>query len=443
MSSLLVRGGLLVTMDSHRRIIEGNLYVENELIREVPSQRTIADTVVEATNRLVLPGFVQAHVHLCQTLFRGLADDMDVVDWLRLRIWPLEQAHDEESLYDSARLAIAEMIQSGTTCALTIETVHHTEAALQAVLDTGFRATCGKALMDNWEVGTEMVGESTEEALADSLHLLRQYHGAGSGRLRYALSPRGARNVTDELWTRVRDLARDEGVRIHTHAAENQTQSERLARLPGGRDVLYLDSLGVLGPNLVLAHCVWVTPEEQALLASTGTRVAHCPSANLKLASGFAPIPDMLEQGITVGLGADGAPCNNNLDMFQEMRLAALMHKPAYGPCSMSAATVLEMATLGGARALGLEDQIGSLEVGKRADFTIISRHGLHANPQTDPVSAIVYAHKATDVETVVIDGQVVLHDRQFTTLDEVQVRRAAERSIERVLGRAPLPVDC
>jgi cytosine/adenosine deaminase-related metal-dependent hydrolase len=205
-----------------------------------------------------------------------------------------------------------------------------------------------------------------------------------------------------------------------------------------------LNSLGVLGSNLVLAHCVWVTPEERALLADTGTRVAHCPSANLKLASGFAPIPEMLEQDIIVGLGADGAPCNNNLDMFQEMRLAALMHKPSYGPRSMPAATVLEMATLGGARALGLEDQIGSLEIGKRADLIIISRDGLHVSPQmqVDLVSAVVYAHKAADVETVVIDGQVVLRDRQFTTLDESEIHRSAERSIEQVLGRVSFPMD-
>jgi 5-methylthioadenosine/S-adenosylhomocysteine deaminase len=425
-------------MDPHRRVFTGNLYVEDGVIREVGSQRTVADTVIEAAGRLVLPGFVQTHVHLCQTLFRGQADDMDVVDWLRLRIWPLEQAHDEGSLYNSARLAIAEMVQSGTTCALTIETVRHTEAALQAVLDTGFRATCGKALMDNREAGTNMLGESTEDGLAESMRLLRRYHGAGEGRLRYALSPRGTRNVTDQLWARVRDIAQEEGVIIHTHAAENRAQSERLAHLPGGRDVQYLHSLGILGPNLVLAHCVWVTPQDQETLASTGTRVAHCPSANLKLASGFAPIPEMLERGLTVGLGADGAPCNNNLDMFQEMRLAALMHKPTYGPRAMPASTVLEMATLGGARALGLEDQIGSLEVGKRADIIVISGDGLHLSPQTsgDPVSALVYSHRATDVETVIIDGCVVFQDRRFTTLDEREIRQAAERSIEQLLDR-------
>jgi cytosine/adenosine deaminase-related metal-dependent hydrolase len=230
-------------------------------------------------------------------------------------------------------------------------------------------------------------------------------------------------------------------VLLHSHAAENREQTERLAQLPGGSDVLYLDSLGVLGPNLVLAHCVWVTPKEREMLAASNTRVAHCPSANLKLASGFAPVPQMLAQGITVGLGADGAPCNNTMDMFREMRHAALIHKPRHGPRSMSAPTVLEMATLGGARALGLEDQIGSLEVGKRADLTVLSRDGTHVAPRrhADPVSAVVYAHGAADVETVVIDGDVVLRDGILTTMDEAQITRAAEASLGRVLSRAKL----
>jgi cytosine/adenosine deaminase-related metal-dependent hydrolase len=177
------------------------------------------------------------------------------------------------------------------------------------------------------------------------------------------------------------------------------------------------------------------------MLAASNTRVAHCPSANLKLASGYAPIPQMLAQGITVGLGADGAPCNNNMDMFREMRHAALIHKPRHGPRSMSAPTVLEMATLGGARALGLEAEIGSLEVGKKADLIVLSRDGLHAVPRlhTDPLSAVVYSHQAGDVETVVIDGDVVLREGRLTTMDEREIRRAAEASLERVLSRARL----
>jgi cytosine/adenosine deaminase-related metal-dependent hydrolase len=441
MSSLLVRNGLLVTMDPQRRVLEGDLYAVDGVIREVGTAPPSADVVIEAAGKLVLPGFVQVHVHLCQTLFRGLADDMDVVDWLRTRIWPLEQAHDEESLYDSARLAIAEMIRGGTTCALTMETVRHSESALQAVVDSGFRATCGKALMDNLETGTEMVGETTQEALTEALDLLDRFHGAANGRVRYALSPRGTRNASSELWQRVRNIAQDRGVLIHSHAAENREQTERLAQLPGGSDVVYLASLGVLGPNVVLAHCVWVTPEEREILARSNTRVAHCPSANLKLASGYAPIPQMLEQGIAVGLGADGAPCNNNLDMFREMRLAALIHKPQHGPRSMSAPTVLEMATLGGARALGLDDQIGSLEVDKRADLVVLSREGVHTVPRrhADPISALVYAHQAADVETVVIDGDVVLRDGCLTTMDESEISGAAEASLERVLSRANL----
>src|SRR5713226_1747771 len=324
--SVLIRDGLVVTMDPKRRVLRTNVYVEGNRIAECPSDRTTADEVIDATDCLVIPGLIQTHVHLCQTLFRGLADDMDVVDWLRLRIWPFEQAHDAESVFDSARLGIAEMLRGGTTTALTIETVRHTEETFRAILETGFRAVSGKAMMDRFEVGTEMLGEDTDESMAESLLLLNEFHGAANGRVRYAFCPRGSRNATEGLWKDVAAAADEHDAWIHTHAAENRAQTERLA-IEGGTDVAYLAGLGVLGRRAVLAHCIWLTDEELHLLAETGTNVAHCPTCNMKLASGFAPVPELLDLGVTVGLGADGAPCNNTLDMFQEMRMASLIHK--------------------------------------------------------------------------------------------------------------------
>ncbi|HXJ63475.1 MAG TPA: amidohydrolase family protein, partial [Actinomycetota bacterium] len=275
--TLLLRGGLVVTMDAARRVLETNVLVRGGRIAECPSDATEADVVVDASGCLVIPGLVQTHVHLCQTLFRGMADDMDVIDWLRLRIWPFEQAHDAGSVYDSARLAIAEMLLGGTTTALTIETVRHTEEAFRAILETGFRAVSGKAMMDRFEVGTEMVGEGTAESMAESLRLLREFHGAGDGRLRYAFCPRGSRNATEELWRDVADAAAEHDAWIHTHAAENEAQTERLAA-EGGTDVAYLGGMGVLGPRTVLAHCIWLTDDERRLLADTGANVAHCPT---------------------------------------------------------------------------------------------------------------------------------------------------------------------
>lgn len=438
MTSVLIRNGTLLPMNPPGEVLQGDLFIQDGRIAELPTARRQADRVIDAQDMLVLPGFVQVHVHLNQTLFRGQADDMDVVDWLRLRIWPLERAHNRASLAAAARLSIAELIRGGTTTAFTIETLHHTEAAFEAADQMGFRATIGNAMMDRWEVGTEMIGEDTETAVRKSLALYERYHDTAGGRLGYAFCPRGTRNATDALWKEIVPLARERGVRVHTHAAENEAQTERLAGF-GGREIHYLNAMGALGPDLVLAHCIWLTDEERSLIAETGTHVAHCPSANLKLASGFARIPEMIEAGVSVALGADGAPCNNNLDAFTEMRLAALIHKPRRGPKAMPAATVLEMATLNGARAMGLESQIGSLEVGKQADLTLIRRREIHAWPQvgTDPHAEVVYAHHRGDVDAVLIGGEVVFEHGRLTRVDEEEILRDARRELARLLERA------
>ncbi len=419
MPSILIRNGTLLTMNPARDVLQGDIWIEDGIIREIPTTRNRADSIIDASDMLVLPGFVQVHVHLNQTLFRGQADDMDVIDWLRLRIWPFERAHNYASVYASARLSIAELIRGGTTTGFTMETLHHTEAAFEAAAQMGFRAIIGNAMMDRWEVGTEMVGEDTQTTLRKSLALYESFHNTADGRLGYAFCPRGTRNVTDELWREVAELAKERQVRVHTHAAENKEQTERLAK-QGGREVHYLSKMGAVRSNLVLAHCVWLTSQEQALLAEHGSHVAHCPSANLKLASGIAPIPEMIEMGVNVALGADGAPCNNNLDIFTEMRHAALIHKPRAGPKAMSAETIVEMATLGGARAMGLEGQIGSLEAGKKADLTLIRRREIHAWPQVgnNPYAEVVYEHRSEDVDTVLIDGNVVLREGQFAHID-------------------------
>ena len=437
MPTILIRNATIITMNPAREVLQGNILIEDGVIAEVPSFCKQADTILDASDMLALPGFIQVHVHLNQTLFRGLADDMDVVDWLRLRIWPFEKAHNHTSLFASARLSIAEMIRGGTTTAFTMETINHTEAAFEAAARMGFRAVIGNAMMDRWEVGTEMIGEDTQTALQKSRELYEQYHGAAGGRLGYAFCPRGTRNVTDELWREVAWLAKELNIRVHSHAAENKQQTERLAQY-GGREIHYLDSMGAVGPELVLAHCVWLTPEEQAILAQNNTHVAHCPSANLKLASGVAPVPEMMASGVDVALGADGAPCNNNLDIFTEMRLAALIHKPRRGPKSMPAETVLEMATLGGAHAIGLEAQVGSLETGKRADITLIRRRELHAWPQVDtnPYVEVVYEHHAADVDTVMIDGNVILRSGQFTGFDTEEILSDAQNELAALLSR-------
>jgi 5-methylthioadenosine/S-adenosylhomocysteine deaminase len=397
------------------------------------------DDAIDARGCAVVPGFVQAHVHLCQTLFRGLADDMDVIDWLRERVWPLEQAHDPASLGASAALGTAELLLGGTTTALSMESVRHTDASFAAVERLGMRAFIGKAVMDRHEPGTEMEGETTDDAWAEVLRIVERWDGAAGGRLRVALSPRGPRNATPETWRRVVALAHEADLRMHTHVNENRGQADRLGATPEGRDLVALDSWGALVDRLVMAHCVWLDDRERELLRSSGAHVCHCPSANLKLASGIAPIPEYLADGVNVALGADGAACNNRLDALTEMRLAALVHKPRCGPRAMPARTVLELATVGGARALGIDHLVGSLDVGKLADIAVIRTDGTHVAPLagSHPADQIVYACQSSDVTSVLVEGRAVVRDHTLTTADEAEVRAEAERQRRALLARS------
>jgi len=437
--SILIKGGVVVTVDAGDRVFEGDVLVRDGRIAAVGEAGYTADVTVDARGCAVLPGFVQTHVHLCQTLFRGAADDLELIDWLKRRVWPLEAAHTPQSVRASARLGIAEMIRGGTTCALTMETVNHTDAAFRAVEESGFRATVGKCMMDKGDEVPAPLREEAEASVGESLELLSKWHGRAGGRLRYCFAPRFAVSCTRELLERVARLARERGVMIHTHASENRDEIELVERETGRRNVVYLDELGISGPHVALAHCVHVDESEIDLLARAGTHVAHCPSSNLKLGSGLAPVAEMLERGVSVSLGADGAPCNNRLDMFTEMRTAALLQKVRRGASALPAHRVLRMATVGGARALGLDAEIGSLEVGKRADLTVLDLERLHLTPRPDAVSTLVYAAEAGDVRTVLIDGRFVLREGELTTLDVREVLAEARAQHESLHARAGL----
>ncbi|MGB9660834.1 MAG: 5'-deoxyadenosine deaminase [Moorellaceae bacterium] len=439
--SILIKNGILVTMDKERRILNGNLYIEDNFIAAVGDTPERADTVIDASGQAVIPGLVQTHVHLCQTLFRGQADDLALLDWLKKRIWPLEGAHDEESIYYSALLGCAEMLLSGTTTILDMETVHHTEAAVKGIEQSGIRCTFGKVMMDAGEGVPPSLREDAEASLAESVELCRKWHGAAGGRLRYAFAPRFALSCSDKLMREVGELARRYGVLVHTHASENREEVRLVEELTGKRNVTYLHELGLTGPNVVLAHCIWLDETEKEILATTGTQVAHCPSCNLKLGSGIAPVPELISRGVNVTLGADGAPGNNNLDMFKEMHLAALIQKPLHGPTAMPAWQVMEMATLGGARALGLEQEIGSLEVGKKADVVIVDLHGLHQTPgdTVDIYSRLVYETRGSDVAWTIVDGRPVVADRRLLSIDVEELQRQCNLALRRVRRRAGL----
>ena len=442
MTSILIKNGTLVTMDAGNRIVRGDLFIRGSQIVELGATEQSADIVIDASECAVIPGFVQTHIHLCQTLFRGAADDLALIDWLKKRVWPMEAAHTAASIAASARLGIAELIKGGTTCALTMETVNHTSQVFQVVEASGFRATVGKCMMDKGDEVPKPLQEKTSQSIAESLELLQRWHGQAGGRIRYCFAPRFAVSCTRELLEQVGRLSRAHGVMIHTHASENRTECALVEAETGLRNINYLDSVGVSGRHVALAHCVHLTNEEIRILKSTGTNVAHCPSSNLKLGSGIAPIAKLLEEEVSVSLGADGAACNNRLDMFTEMRTAALLQKALHGPEVLPASRVLRLATIDGARALGLESEIGSLEVGKRADVAVVTLDQLHMSPEAEVISSLVYAGEASDVQTVIIDGRILMRDRTLLTLDEADVIADADAQSELLMSRAGLTTD-
>ncbi len=440
MSTILIRNAVVMTMNNQDHIFTGDVFIDGNRISQMGERLEIqaADRIIEAGGKVLLPGFVQTHIHLCQTLFRGRADDLSLIEWLKEKIWPLEAAHSEDSVYYSAMLGIGELIRSGTTTILDMETVHYTQSAFQAIKESGIRALSGKVMMDH---GTEVpvaLQENTQKSLQDSVDLLEKWHGAENGRIQYAFCPRFVVSCTEELLVGVRDLSAEYGVMVHTHASENLGEIAMVEAERGMRNVVYLDHIGLAKPNLILAHSIWLDDEEKRIIRDRGVKVTHCPGSNMKLASGIAEIPLLLEQGIDIGIGADGAPCNNNLDMFQEMRLTAYMQKVKHGPTIMNAKTVLRMATMGGAKVLGLEEEIGSIEIGKLADLQLLDLEDFHVYPSFDAdwYSRVVYAATRGDVDTVLIDGQIVMENKLVRTVDKKVVLKEADRSLRKLIER-------
>lgn len=435
---LLVRSATILTMNDALDVIEGDVLVEDGRIAAIgPNLEAPGARVVDAGGDFLLPGFVQTHVHLCQTLFRGYADDLALLDWLKTRVWPMEAAHTPRSLAASARLAASELLLGGTTAVLTMETVHDTDAVFEALEPTGLRAVVGKCMMDADEAVPRRLLETTQSSIDESLALASRWHGRAGGRLRAALAPRFAVSCSRELLEAVGTLAVERGLLVHTHASENRDEVRLVTERTGRRNIEFLSDVGLTGPHVCLAHCVWVDEIEQAILAEQHVKVLHCPGSNLKLGSGLAPIAEMRERGIAVSLGADGAACNNHLDMFQEMRLAATLQAVRLGPGALSARDALWMATREGARALGLDREIGSIEAGKRADLILVRRHEPHQAPGPDPFSTIVYATRPTDVRMVIVDGECLVEDGRPTRWDPRELASAARIEARSLASRA------
>ncbi len=423
---VLIHSGTVVPMTDRGVFFEGIVGIQGGrivLVEPGCDDRHPARETIDASGCIVLPGLVQAHVHVVQSLLRHQADDMALLDWLKRRTWPYEAFLDGDGVRAAAELGIAELLAGGTTTVLDFGTTHDHDRVFEAARDLGIRMISGKTHMDTGEGVPEGLLEDTDRSLADAEALGKRWHGAAGGRLRYAVAPRFALSCTRRLLEGCSALARDHGWLLQTHASENRDEVTAVREATGMGNVEYLDAVGLTGNDVVLAHGIHLSPGEIARLAETGTRICHCPGANLKLASGIADVPVLMEAGVPVALGADGPPCNNRLSIFQEMSLAATLHTLRHGPEAMDAWTVLDLGTRAGARALHLDGETGALEPGLAGDVVVVDGSGWSLLPAGDPAARIVYGATAGDVRDVLVNGRIVVRDRRLTTADPRAIR--------------------
>jgi len=441
---LLIIPQKIVTADSKNRILKG-IAVEitdgkiSSFVSKEEIQKENYAEVYNASNLILIPGFIQTHVHLSQTLFRGLAEDLPLLEWLRLKIFPFENAHNNESLLITAKLSINELLMGGTTTFLDMGTLRYGEVVLQEMIDSGIRGFSGKCLIDINDLYLEFKS-STNEEINEIRNLAQNYHNTGDGRIKYSFSPRFVLSCTEELLKETKEIMKDfPGSIYHTHSSESLQEIDEVRKRFHKENIEYFNSIGVLDDHTVLAHCVHTSDNERKMLKDRNTRIAHCPSANMKLGSGIAPIPQYLKEGISVTLGADGAPCNNNLSIFNEMRLASLIQKPIYGAESMDAQTIFRMATIEGAKALHIQDEVGSVEVGKKADLVLMdldSYSNSYSDSDESIYSDIIFSSTTENVRSVMVDGRWLIKGRESLVYEHKEIISKGREELTKLMKR-------
>jgi len=453
---MLFTNATIVTMNPTRDIITGGaIAIKDNRIAAVGKTNALlrqysGDQVIDVKGKLIIPGLIDTHVHLVQALIRGCADDMALIQWLCERVWVLQGNFTHDDGYVSARLCIAEMLKSGTTTFLESMLAHRYgfDGIARAVDESGIRACLAGIVMDIGTYATQSSSmhpgmvESRETSLFGVLDMHSKWHGAANDRVHVWFGPRTPGGVSSELYREMSDYAHQRDMGITMHLAEVEADKIFLNEKYGLSPVYYAESVGLLGPKTVLVHMVWLTQADIDKLAETRTSVSHNPSSNSKLASGVCKVPQMLASGVNVALGCDGGPSNNDYDLVREMKLAAIIHKAVTNdPLIVPAETVLEMATINGARALGLEQEIGSLEAGKKADLVVIDLNRLHTTPSPNPISSLVYAATGAEVDTVVVDGRIVVEHGQLLTMDENEVMEQAHQHAGALYRRAGIEI--
>ncbi|MHA2200723.1 MAG: amidohydrolase family protein [Candidatus Thorarchaeota archaeon] len=454
--SILIKNGYVLSLNPKREILaDGSVYIENEKIIDVGRTGDLKghkpELVIDAKNMIVMPGLIDTHTHLAQALIRGCADDVSLVDWLKKYVWVLQGNFTKDDGRVSAELCMAEMIRTGTTSF--VECMIHTrygfDGIAQAVEKAGMRAALSKIIMDSTgyadspDIMYPGMVEDAEACLTETDEMYKKWHGKADGRVEvwYGLRSLGA--VTSDLFRDVARRTREKNTRMTMHLGEVVDDVRYVKENFDTNLTTFARDHDLLGPDMIFAHGIHFEDEELKVLAESKSNISHCPSSNMKLASGFAKVPQMLKTGVPVSLGCDGGPSNNTYDMVREMRLAALIHKSYVDdPLVVTAEQAIEMATLGGAVAMGIDDKVGSIEPGKLADIILIGLRGLSVTPASNPVSNLVYSGSGDAVDTVIVNGKVLLREKKLLTLDEEKVKTRAVEHAEELLARSGIDIS-
>jgi len=435
MESLLITGGTVLTMGKPGVIENGAVYIEGDRIVRVGKADEVrgpADEVIDARGKAVLPGLINTHTHIYQNLLKGQPDTLALVEWCDQVLFPFCRVVIEDALkgnlelmYLASQLGYIEALKSGTTTLVNMDIAAPIPPEVAA--QVGVRMVFVPNMADAW-IPEDLI-RPTSELLGRLESFIREWHGAANGRITVMAGPSAPFDCTEEFLLGCAELARKYGVGIHTHVAETRYEIELMKRTQGVGPLEYLDRLGLLDVKpFVAVHCVWLNDRELDLLRQKGVGVSHNPESNMRLASGVAPIPKIRELGVPVGLATDGSASNDNLDMFEEMRSAVFLHKVStLNPSALTARDALKMATIEGARAIGMEREIGSIEPGKKADLILVDLKKPHLQPIYDLVNTLVYCARGSDVVTTIVDGRVIVRDGRLLTIDEEQVLEKAQ----------------
>ena len=425
-NTILIKNAII--LDPEKDInVKKDLLIKDDLIYKIDEEiaQDNVDKIIDAKDKILLPGFVNTHTHLSMALFRGLADDLSLDEWLNDNIWPMEANLNEYYCYIGALLGAVELIKSGTT---TFSDMYfYMEDVAKAVEESGIRAVLSYGMID---FGDE---EKRKAEIEKNMNLFKNCHNTADGRIKVFFGPHSPYTASEELLKEVRKLADENNIKIHIHVSETQKEIDDVSAEKGLRPFEYLDSIGFLGPDVICAHSVWLSDEEIEIIKKHDVKISHNPCSNMKLASGIAPVKKLLDNDICVAIGTDGASSNNNLDIIEELKTASLLQKVStLDPEALNSDEALAMGTIEGAKALGLDDEIGTIEVGKKADLILIDTNNANMIPDSSKLSSnIIYAANGFNVDTTICNGQILMENRQLTTLDEQDIYKKAKEAID------------